>query len=162
MGAGSAATEKYHLRVEGETAAGDDVLLEVKEVRDLTWISCIRVEPGPGRIVVGRSRVAHQPFRHAGAENVAGSDFRVHSWPLNDVEPRIQDLRSPEESNEVACGVGVLLGRGHSKGGPARDAERLRRQRVQGLPSERVRRVGVEFSGETIRAWERFPAATRP
>ena len=163
MGIGSAADEKYLFRVDGETTADDDdVLLEFKAVRDLRSIPCIRFDPGPTRIIVGESDLAYEPYRYTGAVHAAGLDFWVHAWPLNYAELRIEDLRSPEELSEVVYDAGVQLGRGHPKRWSGSEAERLRRQLVQGLPEERMREAAVELAAETVRAWERFRAATSP
>jgi hypothetical protein len=86
----------------------------------------------------------------------------VHSWPLNYAELRIEDLRSPDELSEVVYDAGVQLGRGHPKRWSESDAGRLRRQLVQGLPDERIRDAAVELAAETVKAWERFRAATSP
>ena len=86
----------------------------------------------------------------------------MHAWPLNYAELRIEDLRSPDELSEVVYDAGVQLGRGHPKRWSGSEAERLRRQLVQGLPEERMREAAVELAAETVRAWERFRAATSP
>ena len=163
LGIGSAADEKYLFRVDGETTADDDdVLLEFKVVRDLRHIPCVRIDPGPTRIIVGQSHLAYEPYRYIGAVHAAGLDFWVHAWPLNYAELHIEDLRSPDELSEVVYDAGVQLGQGHPKRWSNSEAERLRRQLVQGLPEERLRRAAVELAAETVRAWERFRAATSP
>jgi len=147
--------------VDGETTADDDdVLLEFKAVRDLRAIPCIRVDPGPTRIIVAESNLAYQPYRYVGAVHAAGLDFWVHAWPLNYAELRIEDLRSPDELSEVVYDAGVQLGRGHPKRWPQSEAQRLRNQLVRGLPEERIREAAVELAAETVKAWERFRAVT--
>jgi len=163
LGIGSAAEEKYLFRVDGETTADDDdVILEFKAVRDLRAIPCIRVDPGPTRIVVGQSDLAYQPYRYAGAVHAAGLDFWVHAWPVNYAELRIEKLRSPDELSEVVYDAGVQLGRGHPKRWSESEAERLRRQLVQGLPKDRINEAAIELAAETVKAWERFRAVTSP
>jgi hypothetical protein len=163
VGIGSAADEKYLFRVEGETDADDDdVLLEFKEVRNLGAIPCIRHDPGPTRILVGQERLAYEPFRYPGAVHVGGLNFWVHAWPLNYEELRIDDLRSPEELEEVVYDAGVQLGLGHPKRWSAHEAERLRRALAAGLPERRVREAAAELAAETRAAWERFRAASWP
>jgi hypothetical protein len=162
VGVGSAADEKYLFRIEGETALDDDdVLLEFKEVRDLGAIPCIRHDPGPSRIIVGQSRLAYEPFRYAGTIRSGTVNFWVHSWPLNYVELRIEDLRSSEELQEIVYDAGVQLGRGHPKRWSPKEAQVLRRRLARGLPSERVRSVAAQLADETVRAWERFRSSTR-
>ena len=163
LGIGSAADEKYLFRVDGDTAADDDdVFLEFKAVRDLRSVPCVRVEPGPTRIIAGHSHLAYQPYRYAGAVHAAGLDFWVHAWPLTYAELRIEDLRSPDELSEVVYDAGVQLGRGHPKRWSESEAARLRRELVQRLPEKRIREAGVALAAETVKAWERFRAATVP
>jgi hypothetical protein len=163
IGIGSAADEKYLFRVEGETDADDDdVLLEFKEVRDLGMIPCIRHDPGPTRILVGQARLAYQPFRYPGAVHVGSLNFWVHAWPLNYEELRIEDLRSPDELEEVAYDAGVQLGLGHPKRWSAHEAAHLRHALASGLPEERIRGAAADLAAETRSAWERFRAASWP
>jgi Uncharacterized protein conserved in bacteria (DUF2252) len=163
IGIGSAADEKYLFRMEGETdAAEDDILLEFKEVRDLSSIPCIHHDPGPTRIIVGQARIAYEPFLYPGAVHAGGLNFWVHAWPLNYAEVDVDDLRSPEELGEVVYDAGVQLGRGHPKRWSAEEAVRLRRDLAAGLPAKRVRAVTAELAAETRAAWERFRAASWP
>jgi hypothetical protein len=163
IGIGSAADEKYLFRVEGETDSHeDDVLLEFKEVRNLGTIPCIRHDPGPTRILVGQARLAYEPFRYPGAVHVGDLNFWVHAWPLNYEELSIDDLRSPDELEEVAYDAGVQLGRGHPKRWSDHEAAGLRRALAVGLPERRVREAAVGLAAETRAAWERFRAASWP
>jgi hypothetical protein len=163
VGIGSAADEKYLFRVEGPTAADDDdVLLEFKEIRNLDAVPCIHSVPGPSRFLLGQSRLAYQPFLYTGAVHAGGVNFWVHSWPLNYVELRIADLRSPDELEEVVYDVGVQLGRGHPKRWSAHEAVRLRHQLARGIPRDRVAKVAAELAAETLAAWGRFKEATPP
>ncbi len=163
IGIGSAADEKYLFRVEGETDSDeDDILLEFKQVRDLGDIPCIRHDPGPTRILVGQARLAYEPFRYPGAVHAGGLSFWVHAWPLNYEELRIEDLRSPDELDEVVYDAGVQLGRGHPKRWSEHEAAHLRRALAVGLPEERVREAAADLADQTRAAWERFRAASWP
>jgi Uncharacterized protein conserved in bacteria (DUF2252) len=163
LGIGSAADEKYLFRVEGETDADDDdILLEFKEVRDLSSIPCILHDPGPTRIMVGHARIAYEPFLYPGAVHAGGLNFWVHAWPLNYAELRVEDLRSPEELRDVVFDAGVQLGLGHPKRWSAGEADRLRRALAVGLPERRMRTATAELAAQTRAAWERFRAASWP
>jgi len=161
LGIGSAADEKYLFRIEGETERDDDdVLLEFKEVRDLSGVTCIRNDPGPTRIIVGQARLAYEPFRYPGAVHAGDLSFWVHAWPLNYAELEIEGLRSVDELREVAYDAGVQLGRGHPKRWAAREAVKLRCKLASRLPAERVAQAAADLAAQTRTSWERFRAAT--
>jgi hypothetical protein len=181
IGIGSAADEKYLLRIEGpSSSASDDVILEIKEARALDTISCIRSETGPTRIVVGQSRLAYEPFQYVGAltlEQPAVAEgtqtpaspgqpvkryFWFHAWPDNYAELDIRSsFESPAELAEVVYDVGVQLGRGHPKGVKGREADRLREALVQALQGSRVQAMSAELADACEAAWRRFTEQAR-
>jgi len=117
LGIGSALDEKYLLRVEGPSEdAADDVILEVKQVRDLGGVSCIdgNEKIDPFRILLGQSRIAYTPYQYLGYLRVRGRTFWIHSWVdhYQELDPR-EMLKAPEELGEVLYDIGVQLGRGH-------------------------------------------------
>jgi hypothetical protein len=162
VGVGSALDEKYLLRIRGPTAdPDDDVVLEVKEVRDLEGISCLDVSrrSDPFRILVAQSRIAYRPYRYLGYVRWRQKTFWIHAWEDNYAEVEIgSSFRSPEEVRQVLYDSGVQLGRGH----PLHIADPLDlqlRRTLQQLINEfeqDIRRAIDELSGRTRSAWERF------
>jgi hypothetical protein len=164
IGIGSALVEKYLVRVEGPTAAADDdVLLEVKQVRDPTGVDCVRSAPGPSRIFVGQARIAYEPFRFPGVFHVGDKTFWIHAWPDNYAEIDIlKTLALPRDLEEIAYDVGVQLGRGHPAGLGDDAASRLRVSLLRTLPDARLEDAVADLTTETVAAWERFRSAPSP
>lgn len=160
IGIGSAADEKYLFRVEGPSAAPeDDVILEVKEVRKLPALGCIRSEPGPTRILVSQARIAYQPFQYAGALNLDGRYFWFFAWSDNYAELDIhRSLESVTELGEVAYDVGVQLGRGHPAEASSKQAERLRKSLLETFPGSGLYALTAELADAVEAAWGRFRA----
>jgi len=174
LGVGSALDEKYLLRVEGPTAAGeDDVLLEIKEIRDLSAIECIERETRDALpILAAQSRIAYQPYRFTGflhleadeADNrglgsnfLGGTSFWFHTWVDHYYEISMEDLQSPQELAEIVFDMGVQLGRGHPKD-VTPDDSKLRRAQLESLNSyeAELKRTIEDLAEETVAAWETF------
>lgn len=166
MGIGSALDLKYLLRVQGETDDPiDDVVLEVKEVRDLSGIECI--QPGrkndPFRILLGQARIAYQPFHHLGYFRFRNLTFWVHSWVDNYKEVSIEkSFRSARELAEVAFDVGVQLGKGHVKHISAPLDLQFRREELQLIKQHaaEMKNVREELANDVVQAWEKFRQTT--
>ncbi len=164
MGIGSALDQKYLLRVEGQSSDPlDDVVLECKQVRDLSGIDCVNSgsKSDPFRILLGQSRIAYQPFHHLGYFRFKGLMFWVHSWVDNYKEVKIhKSFHSPEELAEVAMDVGVQLGKGHIKHIAAPLDLQIRREQLHLLSSyeSEILEACVEFANDTVAAWEKFCA----
>jgi len=158
IGIGSAADEKYLLRVEGDTRMSqDDVILEIKEVRPTPAGRCVRSEPGPDRILLGSSRLAYQAFDYAGGITLEGRSFWFHAWPDNYAELNIRrDLLSPAELEEIARDVGFQLGRGHPK--EQDDSKQLRALLLAQLSPEHVMGLSALMAEATAEAWQRYRA----
>jgi hypothetical protein len=165
MGIGSALDIKYLVRIRGESDdPSDDVILEVKQVRDLTGIDCISVGLGsdPFRILKGQSRIAYRPYELLGYVRFEDLTFWVHQWVDNYAEVAIDGtFQSPKEMAEVAYDIGVQLGRGH----PNQIEEalglqfRLEQIRLLDLHQARLKRECRSFADRVTTAWERFRTA---
>jgi hypothetical protein len=122
-GVGSALDKRFLIRVEGPTPAPeDDVVLEAKELRDLSSVPCVQASPLGGRFrtIVGHARLGgnHDPFLALiprGPEETADDPpFWVQSWQPDYRElDAARDLTSVDELDELAYQVGLQLGRGH-------------------------------------------------
>jgi len=119
MGIGSALDLKYLARCEGESEEPfDDVVLEIKEVRDISEIPClIRAQKfDPFRILIGQARIAYQPFQHLGYFTFRDKNFWVHSWVQNYKELDLEtSCNTIKDLQEIVYDIGVQLGRGHPK-----------------------------------------------
>ena len=162
MGIGSALDLKYLVRIRGASDDPlDDVVLEVKQVRELGEIDCIAVARGsdPFRILVGQSRIAYQPYGLLGYLRMREKTFWIHAWVENYQELGIEDdMVTPDELAEVAYDVGVQLGRGHPNQIGAPLDLQLRREQMRLLARDRelVQRQRHELAELVIEAWKRF------
>ena len=162
MGIGSALDKKYLVRIRGKSDDPmDDVVLEFKEVRDLSGIDCINSGQGqdPFRILLGQTRIAYQPFLHLGYFRFKGRNFWVHSWVDNYKEVNIyKSFSSPEALAEVVYDIGVQLGKGHVKHIASPLDLQLRRAQLRLLNAHEadIKIACRELTQKTVEAWKRF------
>ncbi len=166
MGIGSALDLKYLARVRGASDDPlDDLVLEIKEVRDLGSVECIGSAGGldPFRILIGQSRIAYEPYRYLGYIRHRGRTFWVHSWVDNYRELEIEDLAADDGNlAEIAFDVGAQLGRGHpNQIAVPLDAELRREQaRLVARDGEPLEREVTALAHEVVAAWELFRRAS--
>jgi hypothetical protein len=159
IGIGSALDRKFLARIEGPTKADDDdVLLEAKEVKDISMIGCVNAPPGADRVLAGHSRIANQPFRFAGFLRAEGVTFWVHAWPDDFVEVTVGSFESPRELVELALDAGAQLGRGAPRALPGGVDGSLQRAIRSSLDryEGRIRQEIRAFTTATVDAWQRF------
>jgi hypothetical protein len=175
LGIGSALDEKHLVRVEGATESDeDDVILEAKQVRNLTGVDCIQStrQGDPMRILTGESRIAYQPYRFLGYI-VLGPDeyspehrsFWVHAWEVHYHEVKIaSSLETPASLLEIAYDVGVQLGRGHPKDIAFPHDAKLRREQLEivGELDSKLKVTVRELTDQIVSAWQRFQAEAGP
>ena len=165
LGIGSALDRKYLVRVRGATDDPEyDLVLELKQVRDLEAIECISVGRGtePLRILIGQSRIAYQPYSLLGYVRFDGFTFWVHAWVDNYAEASVlESFESPEDLAEVAFDVGVQLGRGHPNQVGAELDLQVRRElsRLLDRDEEEIREVTGRLAVEVTEAWDAFRQA---
>jgi hypothetical protein len=163
MGIGSALDLKYLIRIQAETDNPlDDIVLEVKQVRDLSGIDCINTINNPYRILLGQARIAYQPFKNLGYFQFRDNNFWVHSWVENYEEVKIgETFKTVNEMSEVVYDAGVQLGRGHVKHIAAPFDSQVRRQQLQILTDHEmeIKQKCREFADLTIEAWQKFKDA---
>ncbi|MEM9192137.1 MAG: DUF2252 family protein [Myxococcota bacterium] len=167
MGVGSALDEKYLVRIEGPTdEPSDDLILEYKEVRDLSGISCIQGSEGGGafRILVSQSRIGDAPHRFLaqvprGRRNPDGRPFWVHEWLANYKELEVQEsLESADELDEIAHDTGRQLGRGHTQAIAAPLDSQLRRAQLDSLLQHEgeILAAVADLSQRSMDGWNAF------
>ena len=167
MGIGSALDEKYLIRIEGPTKSPtDDIIVEAKEVRDLSGISCIAnaQDIDPFRILVGQSRLAYEPYEHLGFVAGPTKTFWLHAWTENYKELSLDSPpQSADELREIIYDVGAQLGLGHVKQIAAPHDAQLRRvqlrlvERLEG----QLATTCDDLAAQTVDAWRLFKKATK-
>jgi hypothetical protein len=168
MGTGSALDLKYLFRVVGASSDPlDDVVLEIKEVRELDEIECISVSKGsdPFRVLLGQSRIAYEPYGHLGYIRLEGKTFWIHSWVENYKEIEIgESFESPAEIGEVAYDIGVQLGRGHPNqiGAPLDLQLRREQMRILDRDHDEIKRAVEELTSLSLEAWQQFANEATP
>lgn len=123
IGVGSALTLKQLARMEGPTTAPeDDIVLEAKELSDLSGIDCVETTSDDNdatRVLDGSRRVGR--IRHdimailppLPGQKLESRNWWVRSWAPSYTEIDLADLRSADELVEIVRDVGAQLGHGH-------------------------------------------------
>jgi len=160
MGLGSALDEKYLILFEGHTAAaGDDLVVEAKQIRDLAGNPCVRTDVGASRVLDGQRLIAYEPFAYAAVVPHGNKFFWVHDWTDDYQEASIASaILSPRDLREVAYDAGVQMGRAHPKrpdGGPNKDRRRAALESLDAIEA-RVRAAIREMAARSETAWEAF------
>lgn len=164
LGIGSALDLKYLVRLRGETDdPEDDLVLEIKEVRDISGIDCIgrTQKTDPFRVLLGQARIAYQPFKFLGYIRMRGETFWIHSWVDNYKEVSIEKtFQSVEELKEVVFDIGIQLGRGHPKQIATPLDLQLRREQLRLLSryENRIKETRLQLAQMTVAAWKQFCA----
>jgi hypothetical protein len=168
MGIGSALDEKYLVEVEGATKAHEDnLILEIKEVRDLHGISCILLSTeDPMRPIVMQARLAYKPYRYTGFIVIARSKgygrdktFWVHEWYNNYHELSIRtSFQTPADLHHIAADVGVQLGLGHPRSASDPYSKQLRSRLLSTLEElqEEIEQTISDLTRQTTAAWRQF------
>jgi uncharacterized protein (DUF2252 family) len=163
IGVGSALDEKYLMILEGPTAADDDdLVVEAKQIRDLTGNPCVRTDVGASRVLDGQRLIAYEPFAYAAVVPHGGKYFWMHDWTDDYQEATIETMiTSPRDLRELCYDAGVQMGRAHPKR-PDGTTDKARRQAsLEALDRNEVRiRAAIrELADETVAAWRRFRTA---
>lgn len=113
----------------------DDVVLELKEVRDLSQIGCIKAsgEFDPYRVLLGQARISSRPSGLLGYMRMDDLFFWIHAWVYNYHEIELGDFSDLKQLSEIVFDVGVQLGRGQPKQIADPFGWQLRRELVQAL-----------------------------
>lgn len=162
MGIGSALDLKYLVRIHGQSDdPQDDVVLEVKEVRDLSGIDCITItrKYDPFRVLLGQARIAYQPYKYLGYIRFRGKTFWIHSWVDNYKEIKAdKSFRAVDELSEVVYDIGVQLGKGHPKQIASPFDVELRKEQLLFLTNyeDKIKQTCKDLTALTIKAWKAF------
>jgi hypothetical protein len=166
LGIGSALDTKYLVQIRGESdAITDDLVLELKQVRDLAGIECVAAGRGsdPYRILVGQS-IAYKPYSMLGYVYFRDASFWAHAWVDNYRELDIdRSIETIEELLQVAYDVGVQLGLGHPNQYEAPLALQLRREQIRLLDRDeaQIKEASRVLAEQVERAWSDFASRSR-
>ncbi len=160
MGVGSALDEKYLIIFEGDTpAAGDDLVVEAKQIRDLSGNPCLRTDVGASRILDGQRLIAYEPFAYAAVVPHGTKYFWMHDWTDDYQEAVIASvILSPRDLREVAHDVGLQMGRAHPKlpdGAPDKSRRKADLDSLLAIEA-RLRAAIRQMARETEAAWRAF------
>ena len=163
MGIGSALDEKYLIVFEGRTRAEeDDLVVEAKQIRDLSGNPCLRTDTGASRVLDGERTIAYEPFAYAAVVPHGGKYFWVHDWTDDYVEASIAtEILTPRDLRQLAYDAGVQLGRAHPKrpdGTPDRDKRRAALRALERTRPQVLAAV-AEMVASTEAAWREFKDA---
>jgi hypothetical protein len=163
MGVGSALDEKYLIIFEGWTRDdADDLIVEAKQIRDLSGNPCLRTDVGASRILDGQALIAYEPFVFSAVVPRGKKHFWVHDWTDDYQETSIADvLRSKDDLREIAYDAGVQLGRAHPKridGGADEERQKATLRAVKRYEG-RIRASIYLLAQRTEAAWRAFVVA---
>ena len=173
LGYGSALDPKFLIRIRGPSDdPADDGILEAKQVRDLSQVSCLRRRSSADvfRILVAQARLAEIPLRFVGAMRIEGQKendaFWIHAWFENYEElsidtgarPPSRVIATVDEIAEVAYDVGLQLGRGHVREIASPLDLSLRRAQRRSLDEHEpdIRAAIEELVDRTLRGYASF------
>jgi Uncharacterized protein conserved in bacteria (DUF2252) len=162
LGVGSALDRKYLWRVQGPTSAlGDDVVLEMHEVRDLPEDACVsgNGEHPANRILRSARSLGRIEDRWRGAVPAASEDttpFWIHTWRAHFYEVHVADEElGLSDLRAIVLVAAEQLGSGHV----GMHGSRLQSQKVAAAVEPlrgRIRDLSVRLAGEVEGAWRRF------
>jgi len=169
IGIGSRLDEKFLVRIEGPTSDPmDDVVIELKEVRDLSGISCIEAGRGGGafRVLIGQARIGGgidpwlAPIPAGGEGRFATTPFWARAWYDHYREVDAGGFDETADLAEVAYDVGAQLGRGHVVQIASPLDAQLRAEQLALLDEiEPDLRAAIDAMAErTLEGWRRFGA----
>jgi uncharacterized protein (DUF2252 family) len=163
MGVGSALDEKYLVIFEGQTEADDDdLIVEAKQIRDLSGNPCLRTDVGAARILAGERVIAYEPFAFSAVVARGDTYFWIHDWTDDYQELSVTTgIRSKKDLKQIAYDAGVQLGRAHPKrpdGSPDKAQQKAMLKALKRFEG-RIRGLARRLANETEAAWRDFTEA---
>ena len=163
MGVGSALDEKYLIIFEGWTHDdGDDLIVEAKQIRDLSGNPCLKTDVHASRILDGQRLIAYEPFAFSAVVPRRDKYFWIHDWTDDYQEASIATvLRSRRDLRELAYDAGIQLGRAHPKRPDGEPDKERQKATLAAVKRYEGRLMGVmrRLADETEAAWHDFTEA---
>ncbi|NUO54420.1 MAG: DUF2252 family protein [Polyangiaceae bacterium] len=157
LGIGSALSKKFLIRLEGPgVSPDDDVIVEIKEVADLSPVPCVTGVPGGA----AAARAAEQKLAPAGKnllQPVLLSDgkFWVNEWLSNYQEARIKKLAAAD-LEPLVYEAGLILGLEHIKAPPEGKAPKGETLAPNANDVADMQKAMRELADASTSGWERF------
>ncbi len=165
MGVGSLLTPKYLARVEGPTPdPNDDVILEAKELSDLSGISCLDIprEGEVARVILGSEQVGrlhHSVLSVVPSTGLDGATsvrpWWIRAWNATYGELQLDDIRTPAELAEIAEDVGAQLGATNVRSRVPEFERAMRQRELEAVTrlEPRIRALAHDMSAQLAEAW---------
>ncbi len=157
LGIGSALSKKFLIRLEGPGASpDDDVIIEIKEVADLSPVPCVSGVPGGA----AAARAAEQKLAPTGRNLLApvllsDGKFWVNEWLSNYQEARIKKLAAADLS-PLVYEAGLILGLEHIKAPPTGQAPKGETLAPKAGEVVEMQKMMRELADAATSGWERF------
>jgi hypothetical protein len=164
MGVGSRGDQKVLVRIDGRTPdPDDDMIIEGKQLRDLSSIDCIQMPAGALRVLIGVRRVGrlnHEILGHVPDASSDGPLWWIKSWEPTYQELTLDDLRSPDELREIAYDSGIQLGQGHFRGLEGFDGGKRRGAAIEVVDQyeSKIRELSQRLVMNMLEAWDDYRA----
>ncbi|NUP09908.1 MAG: DUF2252 family protein [Polyangiaceae bacterium] len=156
LGIGSALTRKYIVVLEGQSPKDDDdVVVEVKEIADLTQIPCVTAIPS------GAADARASMQQSAGNKTLLwptllpNGKFWVNEWLTNYEEARIKKLM-PTDLSDLVYEAGLTLAAVHRTPLPDGTVPSSKALDIDASVESEVRKVAKDLADATTKGWERF------
>lgn len=162
LGIGSALTRKFLVVIEGSSnGADDDVVMEVKQVADLSSVPCVKGIPA------GAADARADEQRRAGSKNLLvpvllpDNRFWVNEWLSNYQEVKIKKL-TQADVEALLFEAGVMLGYEHLKQLPDGKKQDKSKLLLNDSVEQEIKAIAGDLATKTVNGWERFKREVKP
>lgn len=156
LGIGSALTRKYLLIVEGESKAeNDDVVIELKEVADLSAVPCIQGIPSGAADAKRDEQKGPLGKKLLVPALLPDKKFWVNEWLSNYEEAKIKRLGA-EDLRALSFEAGLVLAREHKKPLPDAPAPGGDAPKIDEALERDIRAAAIDLAAATTKGWTRF------
>lgn len=156
LGIGSALTRKYLVVLEGGSVSeDDDVVVELKEVADLSSVPCVKAIPSGAADAREDMQNASGNKKFLAPALLPGGRFWVNQWLTNYEEARIKKL-AVADLEALVYEAGIALARVHRMPLPDGKAPSPQALALDASMESEVRKVAATLANETVLGWQRF------
>lgn len=156
LGIGSALTRKYIIVLEGPTdTPEDDVVMELKEVADLSAVPCVKGIPSGAAEARASFQKAARDKKYLEPVLLPGSKFWVNEWQMDYEEARIKKLK-PADLMSLVYEAGLVLAKVHQTALPEGKAPPATDLTISEPVEMEIRKIASELAEGTVNGWTRF------
>ncbi len=165
-GIGSQLVDRHIMRIEGPTSSPeDDIILEAKEVRDLSKVSCLRTNNDDGLRVIAGSQgfnpesdpflAVVPPPPHKAKDHIP---WWVQSWNSDYGEVRLKSLATPSDLEQIALASAERLALGHVGLLPSPADQYLKGELIKMVDQNRAKVISTvdTLTHKTLEGYEAF------